>query len=229
MPGLFLQFILVALVGYLWGSVPAGYWMGKLLRGKQYDIREYGSGKIGATNVQRELGLWPALIVLLFDLSKGLLPTFLALSVSLFSLGGWGPAVAGLAALLGHCFPVFIGFKGGRGVLTGAGVLLLLSPITFALAGIMAFSTIALWRYVSLGSIVGAFTTIICGVAWYIVGRNDPHFFAAVNLPTMLYLLVGPSLVVLFHHDNLRRLLAGKERKLGQKASIADEASSARV
>ncbi|MEO7018568.1 MAG: glycerol-3-phosphate 1-O-acyltransferase PlsY [Ktedonobacteraceae bacterium] len=229
MPGIVLQLVVVALIGYLWGSIPAGYWMGKLLRGKDFDIRAYGSHKIGATNVQRTLGNVPALIVFLFDLSKGLLPTLLALLIPTLYMSGWGPAIAGLAALLGHCFPLFIGFKGGRSVLTGAGVILLLSPLTFVIAAITTSITMAVWRYVSLGSVVGAATAMICGVLWYTMGRATPSFFAAINLPTMLYLLVGPGLVILFHHDNIGRLLAGNERKIGQKVKVDDEASSARV
>lgn len=229
MPGIFLQVVLVALIGYLWGSIPAGYWMGKLLRGRDFDIRAYGSHKIGATNVLRTLGKVPALIVFLFDLSKGLLPTLLALFVAPLYLGGWGPAIAGLAALLGHCFPIFIGFKGGRGVMTGAGVMLLLSPFTFVIAAIAVAVTIAIWRYVSLGSIVGCATAIICGILWYVFGQSNPHFFAAISLPTMLYLIVGPGLVILFHHDNIGRLLSGTERKIGQKVKADDGKSSLRA
>jgi acyl phosphate:glycerol-3-phosphate acyltransferase len=230
MPVLFFQLALVAIIGYLWGSIPSGYWMGQLLRGKQFDIRDYGSHKIGATNVLRTLGKGPALIVFLFDLSKGLLPTFLALVVPALFVGGWGPAVAGLTALLGHCFPIFIGFKGGRGVMTGSGVILLLSPLTFVICGIIAAGTIAIWRYVSLGSILGAVSSIICGILWYVLGQANPHFFAAIGLPAMCYLVVGPGLIILFHFDNIKRLLAGKERKLGQKEQIEEnEASSARA
>src|SRR6266576_6221135 len=154
------QLLLIALIGYLWGSIPAGYWMGQLLRGKDFDIRAYGSHKIGATNVLRTLGKVPAVIVFVFDLSKGVGPTLLATLVPFFYGSGWGPTVAGLAALIGHCYPVFIGFKGGRGVLTGAGALLIISPLTF----FISFATLALAiltsRYVSLGSIVGSLTTI---------------------------------------------------------------------
>lgn len=226
MPVLVLQLVLVALIGYLWGSIPSGYWMGKLLRGKSFDIRAYGSHKIGATNVLRTLGKWPAAVVFIFDLSKGLLPTFLAMVISFLFIGGWGPAVAGLAALIGHCYPVFIGFKGGRGVMTGSGVILLLSPLTFVFCAVVAGITIAIWRYVSLGSIAGAAIAMVCGVLWYVLGRTNPHFFAAVNLPTMLYLLIGPGLVILFHHDNIGRLLAGNERKIGQKAELDNGTSS---
>src|SRR6266851_6416424 len=94
-----LVLVLIALVGYLWGSIPSGYWMGKLLRGKDFDIRNYGSHKTGATNVLRTLGRWPAAIVFVFDLSKGLGPTLLAVYVPFLHIQGWGPAVAGLAAL----------------------------------------------------------------------------------------------------------------------------------
>ena len=228
MPVIVVQLILIALIGYLWGSIPSGYWMGKLLRGKAFDIRQYGSHKTGATNVLRVLGKWPAAIVFVFDLSKGILPTLLALYIPFFFVGGWGPAVTGVAALLGHCFPVFIGFKGGRGVMTGAGVILLLSPLTFAIIGVTAGFTIALWRYVSLGSIVGAFTAILCGVLWYVLGRVDPHFFAAVSLPTLVYLISGPGLIIHFHYDNIGRLLTGKERKIGQKIKVENETSSVR-
>lgn len=230
MPVSFLGLLLIALIGYIWGSIPSGYWMGKLLRGKDFDIRDYGSRKIGATNVLRTLGNVPAAIVFIFDLSKGLLPTWIALVVPFFFVGGWGPAIAGLAALLGHCFPVFINFKGGRGVMTGSGVILLLSPLTYLICAVVAGSTIAITRYVSLGSILGALASIICGVLWYVLGRLNPHFFAAINLPTMLYLIVGPGLVILFHYDNIKRLLSGNERKIGQKVQLDNGgASSARA
>jgi len=227
MPVVFLQLVLVALIGYLWGSIPSGYWMGQLLRGPNFDIRAYGSHKIGATNVLRTLGKAPALIVFLFDLSKGLLPTLVGMFVPFFIVGGWGAAVAGLAALLGHCFPVFIGFKGGRGVMTGAGVILLLSPLTFVICAIAAFGTIAIWRYVSLGSIIGCAGAMVCGVVLYVIGLSNPHFFAAATLPTMAYLVVGPGLVILFHHDNIGRLFAGSERKIGQKVKTDEGAEGA--
>lgn len=229
MPIMIVQLVLIALIGYLWGSIPSGYWMGKLLRGKDFDIRAYGSHKTGATNVLRTLGKVPAAIVFIFDLSKGVVPTLVGLLVPFFFVGGWGPAVAGLAALLGHCFPLFIGFKGGRGVMTGAGVMLLLSPFTFLVSAILAFSTIAIWRYVSLGSIIGCASAMICAVVFYVIGLVNPHFFAAMSLPSMLYLLIGPGLIILFHHDNLGRLLAGSERKIGQKVTIDDGTTSAHV
>src|SRR5579859_5860375 len=113
MPGIIGSLLLTAIISYLWGSLPSGYWMGKLLRGKDFDIRDYGSRKIGATNVLRTLGRIPAIFVFILDISKGVGPALLATFVPLFQGNGWGIFVAGLMALLGHCFPVFIGFKGG--------------------------------------------------------------------------------------------------------------------
>ena len=220
MPAIIGSLVITAIVAYLWGSLPAGYWMGKLLRGKDFDIRAYGSHKTGATNVQRTLGNVPALIVLLVDISKGIGPALLATHVALFQGAGWGILVAGLSALLGHCFPIFIGFRGGRGVLTGAGVLLIVSPFTFLIAAITSFSTIGISRYVSLGSLVGCWTTIICGLLFYFLG---PTVFThvSVTLPQMLYLVIAPALIVLFHRDNIGRLLKGTERKLGSKKTSA--------
>ena len=227
MPIILGQIVIAASIGYLWGSIPAGYWMGKLLRGKDFDIRNYGSRKIGATNVLRTLGRGPAVIVFIFDLTKGLGPTLLATYVLFLNASGWGPAVAGLAALLGHCFPVFIGFKGGRGVLTGAGVALVLSPFTFLIALVVTTATILISRYVSLGSIMGGLTSIVCGLVFYFVGLSNPRFFARVTLPEMLFLVIGPALVILFHYDNIGRLLSGTERKIGQKVQIEEKPSTA--
>jgi len=218
MSGIVVSLVLIAIIGYLWGSIPSGYWMGKLLRGKDFDIRQYGSKKTGATNVRRTLGNGPAIVVIIVDLSKGIGPALLARYVPLFNGAGWGIAVAGMTALLGHCYPIFIGFRGGRGVLTGAGATLVISPLIFLIAAITAIGTIAIWRYVSLGSIVGAFTIIICGIIFRALGW--------VSIPEMLFLIIGPAFVVLLHYDNIGRLLAGKERKLGQKEVVPDNSAT---
>ncbi len=214
------QLVLIAIIGYLWGSIPSGLWMGKLLRGKDFDIRNYGSHKTGATNVRRTLGNGPAAIVIVVDLSKGVGPVLLATLVPFFFVAGWGPTVAGVAALLGHCFPVFAGFMGGRGVMTGAGAVLVTSPLTFLISAVITISTIAISRFVSLGSIGGALTSIICGVILYFVSKSYPNFFAHIGLAQMILLIVVPGLVILFHYDNIGRLLTGKERKLGQKEVV---------
>jgi len=219
------QLVLIGMIGYLWGSIPAGYWMGKLLKGKDFDIRAYGSHKIGATNVLRTLGRVPALIVLIFDLFKGIGPTLIATLVPVFYGAGWGPTVAGLAALIGHIYPVFIGFKGGRGVLTGAGALLVISPLTFFISFVTLAIAILTSRYVSLGSIVGSLTTIICGILFYFIGLLNPAFFGKVTLAQLVFLLIGPALVIIVHYDNIGRLLSGTERKLGQKVAVEEGTS----
>jgi acyl phosphate:glycerol-3-phosphate acyltransferase len=219
--------MLIGVIGYLWGSIPAGYWIGKLIRGRDFDIRAYGSHKIGMTNVLRTLGRGPALIVLIFDLSKGFGPTLIATLVPFFYAAGWGPTVAGLAALIGHIYPIFIGFKGGRGVLTGAGALLVISPLTFLISLVVLAISILASRYVSLGSILGSVTTIICGVVFYFVGRLNPDFFGKSTLPQMVFMVIGPAIVILVHHDNIGRLLSGTERKLGQKVVIEEGTTSA--
>lgn len=208
MPTVVVSLIIIAIIAYLWGSLPSGYWIGKLLRGRKFDIRQHGSHKIGATNVQRTLGTVPAIVVFLLDISKGIGPALLAAFVPFFYAGGWGIFVAGLATLLGHCFPIFIGFRGGRGVLTVGGVLLIISPSIFAIDAITTLSTIAISRYVSLGSIVGGVTTIVCGIIFYFLGR--------ISLPQMLYMVIAPTLVIIFHADNINRLLKGTERRFGR-------------
>ena len=222
-----IQLALIGIIGYLWGSIPAGYWIGKLIRGKDFDIRAYGSHKIGMTNVLRTLGRGPALIVLIFDLSKGIGPTLIATLVPIFYGAGWGPTVAGLAALIGHIYPVFIGFKGGRGVLTGAGALLIISPLTFLICFVVLAITILTTRYVSLGSILGSLTAIICGIVFYFIGRVNPDFFAKVTLAQLVFMVIGPALVIIVHYDNIGRLLSGNERKLGQKVVLEEGTSSA--
>ena len=220
------QLVLIGLIGYLWGSIPAGYWMGKLIKGKDFDIRAYGSHKIGATNVLRTLGRVPALIVLIFDLFKGIGPTLIATLVPVFYGAGWGPTVAGLAALIGHIYPVFIGFKGGRGVLTGAGALLIISPLTFFISFVTLAIAILTSRYVSLGSIVGSLTTIICGILFYFIGLLNPAFFGKVTLAQLIFMVIGPAIVIIVHYDNIGRLLSGTERKLGQKVAVEEGTSS---
>ncbi len=219
------QLVLIGMIGYLWGSIPAGYWMGKLLKGKDFDIRAYGSHKIGATNVLRTLGRVPALIVLIFDLFKGIGPTLIATLVPVFYGAGWGPTVAGLAALIGHIYPIFIGFKGGRGVLTGAGALLVISPLTFFISFVTLAIAILTSRFVSLGSIVGSLTTIICGILFYFIGLLNPAFFGKVTLAQLVFLVIGPALVIIVHYDNIGRLLSGTERKLGQKVAVEEGTS----
>ncbi|TMC61882.1 MAG: glycerol-3-phosphate acyltransferase [Chloroflexota bacterium] len=178
------------------------------------------------TNVLRTLGRGPAAVVFLFDLSKGVAPTLLALLVPFLNVNGWGPAIAGVAALLGHCFPIFIGFKGGRGVLTGAGALLVISPFIFLISLVVTLVTIATSRFVSLGSVLGSLATIVSGLIFFFVDLADPSFFIHVTFPDLLFLVIAPALVIIFHYDNIGRLLSGTERKIGQKVQVEENPAS---
>ena len=223
MPIILAQILLVALIGYVWGSVPAGYWMGKLLRGKDFDIRDYGSHKTGATNVLRTLGRIPALIVFVFDLSKGIAPVLLAMLVPFLYISAWGPSIAALAALIGHCYPFFIGFKGGRGVSTASGALLVISPLAFFISLAILIATIAVTRYVSLGSILGCLSAITCGLVFFFISQSNSEFIGRVMLQQLLFMIPGPAFIILLHYDNIGRLLSGKERKIGQKVQVEEK------
>jgi glycerol-3-phosphate acyltransferase PlsY len=226
MPIILAQLLLAAIIGYVWGSIPAGYWMGKILRGRDFDIRDYGSHKTGATNVLRTLGKVPALIVFAIDLSKGIGPVVIAMSIPFLNVSGWGPSVAALAALIGHCYPFFIGFKGGRGVSTAAGALLVISPLAFLISGIILFAVIGATRYVSLGSILGCASAITCGIVFYIISQSNSAFIGRVTLQQVLFIVPGPAFIILLHYDNIGRLLAGKERKIGQTVQVEEKSGT---
>jgi acyl phosphate:glycerol-3-phosphate acyltransferase len=112
-------------------------------------------------------------------------------------------------------------------VLTGAGALLVISPLTFLIGFIVLAITVLVSRYVSLGSILGSLTTIICGIVFYFVGRLNPEFFGKVTLAQLVFMIIGPALVIVVHYDNIGRLLSGTERKLGQKVVLEEGTSSA--
>lgn len=194
--------ILVAILSYLLGSVPTGYLLVRLTGHK--DVRDLGSGSTGATNVLRVKGWKTALPVAVFDILKGFLPAFLALK--------WfgDPAFAalcGLLAVVGHCYPFSIGFRGGKGVATslGAYAAIALWPCLASL-GIFLVA-VGLTGYVSLGSILGsiAFPVIV-------LATGGPWRVAVLSL-------VIAAVVILRHGGNIVRLISGRERKLGEKAS----------
>lgn len=192
---------LVLLLAYLAGSIPFGYILTKTLR--DIDIRKHGSGNIGATNVLRVLGWRLALPVFILDMAKGFLPVMLAAALTdqpLVILS------AGLLAMIGHSFPLYLKFKGGKAVATTIGVLLALSTtITLLVLGLFII-IVALTRYVSLGS-------MLCMLA-------VPVLFALFGYePAYTYFgLAAALLVIARHHENIARLLTGRESKLGRKA-----------
>lgn len=192
-----------AACGYLIGSIPIGLLVSRLAGG--VDLRDYGSGKTGFTNSLRVLGLGRSLPVFAGDFAKGLAAALLPLA---YSDDPWARAAGGLAAVCGHVWPVFAGFRGGRGVLTGAGVLVALSPLA-ALAVIPpAVVTLLLTKYMSMTSIVA------CAAAALVFA-----VFAAFDLHSWAYAftaIAGATLIVALHRDNIARLRAGTEPKFGR-------------
>lgn len=190
-----LGLLLMFLLGYGLGSIPFGLlltrWAGA------GDIRSIGSGNIGATNVLRTGRKGLALATLLLDLGKGALPTALGLAW----FGPLGGAIAGAGAILGHCFPVWLGFRGGKGVATAAGVVLGMTPLLFLLVLAAFIAVVAATRWVSLGSIIAA---CLAPVAAWLLGAHAAAW---------LYLLVA-ALVVFKHRENIHRLLRGEENRL---------------
>ncbi len=194
-PAYWWPFILGFAVSYLIGSIPFGLILTRMFGAG--DLRSIGSGNIGATNVLRTGRKSLALATLLLDALKGAFPVWLAGTF-------FGPdmaIVAGLGAIIGHCFPVWLKFNGGKGVATAAGVVLTLTPLAGLLALVVFLLVVALTRYVSLSSLLAAISTAPLA---YVLG----HVQAAE-----LYLLVA-VIIIIKHHENLRRLFAGKESKL---------------
>ena len=186
---------------YLLGAIPSGLVIGRCLAG--VDLRESGSGNIGATNALRVLGRWPALAVLFIDFSKAAAAVMIAQIIGAPAYVWAGAAVAGV---VGHCWSAYIGFRGGKGAACalGAGIILFW-PAGVVGAALAALVT-GLTRYASLGSLVGTIggaLTICVAVAWGMLP------------PGIILVLLVPAVVIYRHRDNLRRLRTGTERKLG--------------
>ncbi|MFQ5925397.1 MAG: glycerol-3-phosphate 1-O-acyltransferase PlsY [Dehalococcoidia bacterium] len=190
------------ILGYLIGAIPFGVIVGRLTRG--IDVRDYGSGSMGMANVLRTLGAGAGVLVFLADVAKGAAAVALAWLI----LGpGYGLVAGGVAAVIGHSWPVYVGFRGGRGVTTGFGALLMIAwPV-----GLICFAifliVVALSRYVSLGS-------MLAGLSMFVVMIP----FVLLNLEPFAYLVYGlivVPIVIFRHRGNIQRLLSGTESKLG--------------
>ena len=212
-----LRMIGAALAGYLLGSIPFGVLAGRFFG--QRDPRAFGSGKTGATNVLRTLGPGPAAFVVVGDVLKGMAAVLLARLVffggdinpnALVTAQATAEALAGFCAILDHNYSVLIGFKGGRGVLTGAGAMVIMTPFTTLIGFFCAAIPIAITRYVSLGSILGAVGSILTELILLITHHD--------SLPHFIFILVAGTMIIVSHKDNIDRLLKGTERKLGQPA-----------
>ena len=206
-----MTFLLAAVLGYLLGAIPFGLIVGRLTRG--IDLREYGSHRTGATNALRTLGLRAAALVFLLDVAKGVAAVMLArLLLADDAQGEWAAAVAGFAAIVGHNWSVFIRFTGGRGVATSAGALGAMSPWTILLLAPIVIAIIWRSRYVSLGSVTGGLLAPVITAALWAVG--------AATLPAIAYAAASGLLVTIAHADNIARLRAGTERRIGQKEAV---------
>ncbi len=219
------RFVAVVLIGYLLGSIPFGLLISK--RSSKVDIRQYGSGKIGATNVLRAVGRKAAAAVVVLDVSKGALAVVLARLIvgrSYLVVGDFGVGVlvaqvlAALAAIAGHNWSVFLKFHGGRGVATFMGGLIALSPVAAIFGGEIFIIGAGLTKFASLASIAAAVGTYII-LAFLVIMNKFPIEYLA-------YALIGTIIIIVMHRDNIRRLLSGKERKLGEKAKKVGKSPS---
>lgn len=195
----------VAVVSYLIGSIPMGYLLGKALRG--VDIRDYGSGSIGATNVYRTLGRLPFLAVMLLDAAKGYLPVLAVWYI----FGGHDLQVAsGIAAVIGHDFPVYIHFRGGRGVATSFGVYAALAlPLAVGLFAVGVFILFAL-RYMSVTSMVTVPLGALILLLFAVLGVSDEFTYTKA-----IFGGFATAFVLLTHIDNIKRLIEKREPKFG--------------
>lgn len=204
-----LRGFIVILTAYLLGSIPFGYLIVRASEGE--DVREGGSGGTGATNVSRRAGKIAGVLTLVLDAMKGAAAVWLAnwaLGFGFLTDTYWWVAAAGFVAVVGHVFPVWLNFRGGKGVATAVGAFLLLAPYALAGAGLIFLLVVVSTRYVSLGSIIAAAAIpfLIWAVDLYVY-PND-HF-----LPILFAASVSGMLIIFAHRANISRLVAGTESK----------------
>jgi glycerol-3-phosphate acyltransferase PlsY len=189
--------LFIALFGYLLGSVPTGLLLAKFF--SKVDPRKTGSGNIGATNIFRTAGKGLGILTLVGDVLKGMIPIGIAIQLGISDL--WLAAV-GLSTFLGHIFPIFLGFRGGKGVATALGVYLVISPIAVLIEFLLFAGLVWRWRYISLGSICCA-TTIPILIAFF---RSDSQAYFILSV-------IIAALILYRHQENIVRLLQGTENK----------------
>ncbi|MDQ0193005.1 glycerol-3-phosphate 1-O-acyltransferase PlsY [Paenibacillus wynnii] len=197
---------LVIVVSYLLGSVSFSVLLAKLLKG--IDIRQYGSGNAGATNTLRVLGKGPAIAVLLLDVLKGIAAVWLGTWI-----GGWGTWVAvicGIAAIIGHNWPIYFNFRGGKGIATTIGVLVTLCFWPALIAGIIAIASIFITRYVSLGSLI---FVVLAPVILLMTDFTQPVLWTCITIALFAFWR---------HRTNIVKIFEGRENKIGSKAKGGD-------
>jgi glycerol-3-phosphate acyltransferase PlsY len=191
--------LLAVVAAYLMGSIPFAQLLSKR---RGVDLRRVGSGNVGATNVLRTLGVRPAVVAMMLDAVKGTLAVLIAQRLT---NGAAAPVAAGLASMIGHVYPVWLRFRGGKGVATAAGAFAVLTPVAVVVAVAVFLLTVALTRFISVGSMAAALTL----AGWAI----------ASDAPTVVGIgaAIGAVLVLVGHRANVLRLVAGTERRIGQR------------
>lgn len=207
---IYLTIIAAAIISYLIGSINFSILISKAISGK--DIRESGSGNAGATNMLRTHGKKMGVLTLLLDVLKGVAAILLIRFIK-DKLGAGGNVldyIAGVCVILGHNFPIYFGFKGGKGVATSLGVVLMLDWKVGLIVAVCAIAVMAITRYVSLGSILGGAAYIVVEI----VKAAVTHNYSKTQL--ICVVIIG-GLLIARHHANIKRLLNGTENKLGSK------------
>ena len=199
--------MLVIIIAYLIGSIPFGYLIVRSKGGG--DIRETGSGGTGATNVSRRAGKAAGVFTLVLDALKGSITVLLAQSLADGPSLNWTVAAAAIATIVGHIFPVWLAFRGGKGVATGVGVFLIMAPFALLCAGVLFVAIVSLTRYVSLGSIIAAATIPL--FVWLQTMFVEP---VPDLRPLLVAAIVGALLIVFAHRGNIARLARGTEARI---------------
>lgn len=201
-----MKIVILLAAAYLLGSIPSGVWIGKLFYGK--DIREFGSGNSGTTNTFRVLGKPAGIIVLLMDILKGTLATLLP---TLFHLENVNPLWFGVFAILGHTFPVFAGFKGGKAVATSAGMLLAYSPLFFLYSVVIFLVCLFITSMVSLSSMIAAvlvtLSTILLPFVWPTILPEHNWLLSLIATGVTIFIFIR-------HRENIKRIKAGTENRV---------------
>lgn len=212
-----LSFLIIIVLSYLLGSIPTSIWVGKLF--KSVDIREHGSGNAGATNTFRILGWKAGVAVTLIDLAKGFTAAFYISqigyhmgdvpdTIAMWETDVFMRLIAGAAAVLGHMYPLYARFKGGKGVITAAGMLYGIEPISITLAILVFLAVMFISRYVSLGSIISCFSYPL----FLLLLRYG--FDKPIDGSLIVISAVVASTIIIKHHTNIRRLIQGTENRI---------------
>ncbi|MBC8384012.1 MAG: glycerol-3-phosphate 1-O-acyltransferase PlsY [Candidatus Cloacimonetes bacterium] len=199
-----MNLLISVLFSYILGSIPTGYIFGKLIKG--IDIREHGSGNVGATNALRVLGTKIGIITLILDVLKGYFAMFIASRI-ITDPTNLHLIIIGFAVIIGHIFTIFLKFKGGKGVATSAGVFIFLTPIPVIFALIVFILTVSLSRFISLGSILASLTLFVTELI-----MNFRNQFS--DKEKLILVAIVMSFIIIRHISNIKRIFAGNENKL---------------